>query len=293
MPQPLDTTLLATFLTVAETGSFSGASAKLNCVQSNITARIRRLEDRLGGRLFERGRGGAALTAFGRLAQKGISEALDRLSSVEKELTEASGGAAPLRLGAMETTAAARLPRLLAELRQHCPDASVTLQTAPTARLLDLVWNRRLDAAFVAGPVDGERFHATPAFDETLVALWLGGGDATGPAPQMDTLLAFGEGCSYRAAAQAWLRQQGRADVQVTEMGSLDAMIGCAAAGMGMTVVPQSAAIRVSEAKGLTARPLPAAHGKITTYLVRRHDEKPLRALNTLGKLLTGAMALA
>lgn len=293
MRPPLDTTLFVTFMAVAETGGFSSAGERLGCVQSNVTARIRRLEDHLGGRLFERGRNGAALTAFGRLAHERVRKALDTLSSLERELIEASGGSAPLRLGAMETTAAARLPKLMAKLRKQCPDATVTLQTGPTARLLDMVWNRQLDAAFVAGPIDPDRFHAVSAFNEQLFAFWRTNilsketqGHAS-PLSDTDTLLAFSEGCSYRASAQAWLREKGHADIKVMEMGSLDAMIGCAAAGMGMVVVPKAAARRIGESKQLAAYALPAEFGEVTTHLVSRHDEKPVRALKILTQFLS------
>ena len=62
----MDLQLLRTLVSVADQGSFSAAAAlSMNCVQSNITLRIKRLEDHFGQPIFERGRGGARLTAFG------------------------------------------------------------------------------------------------------------------------------------------------------------------------------------------------------------------------------------
>lgn len=287
MNNPLDATLLHTFRAVVEEGSLSGAGARLNCVQSNVTARIKRLEARLGARLLERGRGGAITTPFGAMAYERISDMLDRLAALEQDLLEAaSGETGALRLGAMETTAAARLPSLLSRLRHQCPKTAVSLKTAPTAPLLDLVWKHELDAAFVAGPVDENRFQSVRAFTEELVALWRANPDENEIPRTGFPLLAFPDGCSYRASAQAWLRSTGHADISVTEMGSLDAMIGCAAAGIGMSVVPRAAADRTMDASGLEKVALPKEFGEIETHLIWRYDRAPGHALSTLIALL-------
>lgn len=290
---PLDTTLLHTFRAVVDEGSLSGAAARLNCVQSNVTARIKRLEERLGGRLLERGRGGAKVTPFGSVAYGRISDVLDSVAVLEKDLLEAAGGeSGAFRLGAMETTAAARLPRLLSQLRRHCPKTEISLKTAPTAPLLALVWKHELDAAFVAGPIDEDRFHSVCAFNEELVALWRadpGDGEIPlGSLPQTGfPLLAFPDGCSYRASAKAWLKSAGRSDTSVTEMGSLDAMIGCAAAGMGVSVVPRTAANRSGEVSGLHEFTLPKEFGEVETHLIWRYDRDPGLALGRLVALLS------
>lgn len=285
---PLDTTLLHTFRTVVEEGSLSGAGVRLSCVQSNVTARIKRLEERLGARLLERGRGGAKVTPFGAVAYDRIADVMDAIAVLEKDLLEAAGGeSGALRLGAMETTAAARLPSLLSELRRQCPKTEISLKTAPTAPLLDLVWKHELDAAFVAGPVDEDRFRSICAFKEELVALWRADikedESPRSALPRTDfPLLAFPDGCSYRASAQAWLKSAGRPDTSVTEMGSLDAMIGCAAAGMGMSVVPRAAADRSIEMSGLEKIALPKEFGDVETHLVWRYDRDPGHALQKL-----------
>lgn len=58
--------LITTFLDVLETGNFKRTAERMNIMQSTVSARIRQLEDLVGARLFERGRGGAEPTAAGR-----------------------------------------------------------------------------------------------------------------------------------------------------------------------------------------------------------------------------------
>ena len=71
---PLDTTLLHTFRAVVEEGSLFGAGVRLNCVQSNVTARIKRLEERLGARLLERCRGRARQPRRLRIGRRRVPE---------------------------------------------------------------------------------------------------------------------------------------------------------------------------------------------------------------------------
>lgn len=280
--QPVDPSLLTTLLAVVEGGSFSAAANRLGTVQSNVTNRVRKLEDRLGGRLFDRGRGGATLTPLGKAAADRARIALSALDEFERGLVELAGKGAPLRLGAMETTAATRLPSVLGALRERWPETPVSLHTAPTMPLMEMVRARTLDAAFVAGPVEADLFHVTPAFEEKLVALGQQqDGVFTGP------LLAFPEGCSYRARAETWLDESNQGHVQVTEMGALDAMLGCAAMGMGFVVVPEVSACRNIHARSLSRVKLPKTYGAVRTVLIRRHDAENLRAFDALVAVLS------
>ena len=276
----MDVVQLKTFLAVVDGGSFSAAARDLHCVQSNVTARIRRLEQHLGQSLFERGRGGARLTAFGERLRRHAEDLLARFDAAERDLLDAAGASAPLRLGSMETTAAVRLPPLLKALKQACPKAPVSLRTGPTGELLSLLWERKLDAAFVAGPIDRGRFRSSLAFREELVLVRSGNEALAGP------LLAFRTGCSYRGTAETWLRGQGRGDCEIIEMGTLEGILGCVAAGMGFTVAPLSAVAAYRGADALATSALPKRFAEVETHLAWRLDHKPPQAQVALGRLL-------
>lgn len=278
MGDQLDPILIRTFLAVVDEGGFGAAGRRLNSVQSNVTARVRRLEAELGQRLLDRGQAGATLTPYGRVAEVHLRDLMGQIEATHRLLRDAAGQAVPLRLGAMETTAATRLPALLAELRHAYPDAPVSVRTGTTATLLELIWRRELDAAFVAGPVDPDRFWSTHAFDETLVAL--GSWSVDGPT----ALYAFPEGCNYRTVAEAWLRHEGR-HVIVTEMGSLDGMVGCVASGLGVLVAP-SRALDGRVSPDLPRTSLPAGYGNSITVLAMRHDALQSQTLEKLKDVL-------
>ncbi|MEM8839123.1 MAG: LysR family transcriptional regulator [Pseudomonadota bacterium] len=276
----MDLKLIRTFLTVAETGGFASAATALNTVQSNVTGRVSRLESHYAKRLFNRGRGGAQLTPFGEVAYQRLTRLIREFDRADCELNDLANGSGALRLGSMETTAAVRLPSLLKKLRTACPKSPVTLTTGPTGRLTDLVWKQVLDGAFVAGPIDEERFRAIPAFEETLAI-------ARGPRNVKNgPLIAFPQSCSYRGLAETWMRATGNPDYEVLEMGSFDGILGCVSADMGFTVAPMRALKSAIGSHDLTVEPLPEAFKSVTTYLVFRHDYVPVQAATALEDLV-------
>src|SRR5205823_7447507 len=103
---------LAMFKTVAEAGGVTRAAHRLHRVQSNVTARVKRLESHLGVHLFVRARRGMSLTPEGRR----LLDYADRLLALAEEARAELSEQPPrgrLRIGAMESTAAVHLPRLL------------------------------------------------------------------------------------------------------------------------------------------------------------------------------------
>lgn len=283
----MDIVQLRTFLSVAETGSFSAAGQALNSVQSNITTRIRKLEDDVGGALFERGRGGAQLTPLGERLMPHARDILHRIDTARADVLDAAGQAAPLRLGALETTAGARLPPVMKALYGRHPSSEITLQTGTSGGLMADVWARRLDAAFVGAPVDPDRFNAIPAYTERLLVARPR--DAVAP----PALLAFPSGCIYRAAAEAWLQQSGKADMTVRDLGSLESILGLVEAGLGFTVAPETAILGYRAANALDLTPLPAPHDVSETVLCWRIDHRVTAPLRSLRDLVTEERAAA
>src|SRR6516164_11658521 len=144
---------LKTFAAVARCGGVTRAAGELNTVQSNVTNRIRALEAEIGVSLFERHARGMTLTDAGRR----LLPYAQRLSALSREALLAARDdglpKGPLAIGSMETTAAVRLPPLLADFHRRFPAVRLSLRTAPTADLVAGVLDGSLDGAFVAGPI--------------------------------------------------------------------------------------------------------------------------------------------
>ncbi|WP_158970997.1 LysR substrate-binding domain-containing protein [Chachezhania sediminis] len=231
---------LKTFLLVADLGTAVEAARQLNCVQSNVTSRIKALEDELGVVLFIRSRTGMTLTSAG-IVLRDHARAVLR---AERDASAAMAGFADesglLRIGSMESTLAGPLPARLAAFRRRYPGVKLHITAAPTEELAEKVLDGQIDIALVGGPYRQEALTCTPVFDEEMVLVTEPALTAP-PAAARAPVIVFRAGCSYRSYALDWLRRTGLAPNNIMEMGTLDGILGCVAAGVGITLLPRSA----------------------------------------------------
>src|SRR5258708_14297788 len=194
---------IQTFTTVARLGGITRAADELNTVQSNVTQRVKALEAEIGTALFERHRRGMTLTGAGRR----LLPYAQRMAALSREAVLAARDdgepKGPLSIGSMETTAAVRLPSLLAEFHRRFPAVRLTLRTAPSADLVSAGLDGTLDGAFVAGPIDHAELSSTIAFREELVLVsarrWTSLAALRAGTPESGpTALVFRTGCTYR-----------------------------------------------------------------------------------------------
>ena len=283
----LDTNELKIFRAVARLGSISKAAEELNYVQSNVTARIRQLEDRLDTPLFHRKSRGVVLTVSGHLLLDYAERILRLINEAEEALSDRGEPQGRLVIGTMETTAAVRLPPLLAGFHRSWPQVELSLVTGPSQVSLRRLLDYQIDGAFVAGDVADDTLVAERAFDEELVLVTPVDVDPFAKAASLK-ILVFQSGCSYRAQLEGWLAAA-RGQYQAMEFGSIEGILGCVAAGMGVSVLPRSVVERSQYQKTCALRPLPKEFATMTTWLVRRRDEKPGKALQAFRNLVVSA----
>src|SRR4051812_38540716 len=99
----MDLAALRIFKAVVEHGGVNRAAARLNRVPSNVTTRVRQLEEELGTKLFVRAGRRLALSAEGRRLLA-YAEQLLRLSDEAEAAMRNGGPRGTLRLGALEST---------------------------------------------------------------------------------------------------------------------------------------------------------------------------------------------
>lgn len=275
---------LRTFQAVVEEGGILAASRKLNTVQSNVTSRIRRLEEELGTELFFRKGRGIELAPSGRV----LLEYARRMLLLERQTTAAmrqvGESAGELRIGTMETFAALHLPSALKAVRAAHPRLKLHVQADTSGALAEKVLDHKLDCAFVAGPVK----HPDLQFDE-LVVEELVQVCAAGTSPQELPLIIFRDGCAYRARALAWQRAAGHVRADAMEFGTLEGILGCVSVGLGWTLMPRRVVERSPLAADLVVESLPADVGCVPTGIVYLRDTPPLSALQTLGVAVAAA----
>ena len=234
---------LATFAAVARCAGITRAARELNTVQSNVTMRIKSLEEEVGVPLFERHSRGVVLTSAGErlLPYAERATALVReATTVARDDGEARG---LLTIGAMETTVAVRLPSVLAHFHSKHPAVQLAVRTGPTASLVEMVLNNEVNAAFIAGPIDHPALVAEKAFEEELVLVtshrWSSLEALRGETAPLSALM-FRTGCSYRQRLEQALVGLGRPSFQRLEFGTLEGILGCVAADVGVTLLPRT-----------------------------------------------------
>ncbi|WEH19922.1 LysR family transcriptional regulator [Streptomyces sp. VNUA24] len=279
---------LRVFLAVARTQGITKAAQELHTVQSNVSARIHALEKELGAPLFRRHARGVALTNAGEqllpYAER-ISRLVDDARHVIGDETDPCG---PLRIGSMETTAGLRLPGVLAAFAEDCPRVDFSLLTGPTEQLVRDVLEYRLDGALVGGPVRQPDLVETPVFQERLVLVSARRVTDLNAVMRDPRILVFRVGCSYRRRLESILQARGAAGVRCMEFGTLDGIVGCVGAGMGITLLPAAVVERHASREQLRVHELPAEEARAETVFVQRIDAPPSPALT---RFLTHARA--
>ncbi|PNG52192.1 MULTISPECIES: LysR family transcriptional regulator [unclassified Variovorax] len=283
----IDLDSLEIFRTVVSEGGVIRAAGKLNRVQSNVTTRIRQLEERLGHKLFLRQGRSLALAPAGRKLLPYADRLLRLAEEAEGELrSEAPVGT--FRLGSLESTAGSRLPPVLSRFHKLYPGVVVELVSGTTDALLKRLEAFDVEAAFVSQPFSATGFETMAVFEEELVLITgrsvasvTRPGDLAGA-----TLIAFAQGCSYRRVLEQWLGKGGVLPSRSLEFSSYQAMIACVAAGTGFAIVPLSVLKALRATADVRQHALPERIRANRTHLVWRGTPSVAlaRLIEMLGK---------
>jgi len=270
----MDAADLKFFAAVARLGGMNRAARELNTVQSNVTARVRTLEEELGVALFHRGRKGVTLTAAGQrllpYAMK-VTHLLDEARRAVKDDGEPRGR---LSIGSLETSAALRLAPVLAAYAAAYPEVDLVLRTGTTYELIAQVLDHIVEGAFVCGPVNHQDLVEEVFFREQLVVM------APRTIRSLDDLTRKGDvkvvvhpqGCAYRQILENILLKRGVVGIRQLEFGNIETIYRSVSAGLGITLLPKSLIGSIWRDNAVSVHEVPEAESHITTVFVRRQD---------------------
>ena len=284
---------LVIFRAVVQEGGILKAARKLHRVPSNVTTRVKQLEASLGAELFFRDKQRLFLSPSGHQ----LLDYAEQLLRLSNEARQAVAGGAPsgaLRIGALESTTASRLPAVLAAYHRRYPDVRVEMVTGTNDSLVAALMARKIDAAFVAEAPADKGVAAMPLFRERLMII-----SPEGHAPiarpqdvQHDSVIAFPSGCAYRRVLMRWLGDKRLASIRVLELSSYHAIVACVAAGTGIALIPE-AVLATFQGPPVQRHRLPAVHADIVTPLVWRAGEVPAALAALQDSLRTQSRATA
>jgi DNA-binding transcriptional LysR family regulator len=284
----MDLVHLETFVAVAETGGITNAATALLRAPSNVSTRIQQLEREVGAQLLNRDKRQSSLSSDG---ETFLDYARTILALVEeaKGFARTDSPSGRFRLGALESTAAVRIPALLASYHLKYPQVDVELEAGSSGVLFDAVLNGHLTAAFSDGEPASHQLTGVPVYHERLVIVSPPAIDVTTDAFRRSnpTVFFFGTACSYRHRFEEWLATEGITPGRVVEISSYYSMLACATAGAGISMMPRSLLDSLPGAASVRAHDIIGSLGEAQTWLMWRRDCRS-PALRALVELASG-----
>lgn len=272
---------LRVFEAVARLGGMNRAATELHTVQSNVTARIRLLEDDLGTALFQRNSRGVVLTPAGRRLLPYAARIASLIADAKRAVADDGHPKGMLVIGSLETTAGLRLPEVLADFAERYPEVDLELATGTTCELVDGVLAHRLEGAFVCGPVNHPELDEIRVFREELVivtARTVRRLDEIFVRPDVK-IVVFRAGCSYRQRLENLLAARGVVGMRVLQFATLEGILGCIGADIGVTLLPKAIVTAARDQGRIAVHEIAPADALVDTVFVRRRDAYASSAL--------------
>jgi DNA-binding transcriptional LysR family regulator len=164
---------LKSFVTIAETGTFTAGAARVHITQAAISMQIRQLETEVGAQLFVRAPRRVILTEAGeRLLARAHSILREHDAAIEEIAALTGARQGRLRVGSASAMVSADpLPLMLREVRTKHPGAEISVSSGTSAELVQQLLAGELDVAFVSLPVEARGIHTEILSEDYLVAV--------------------------------------------------------------------------------------------------------------------------
>lgn len=273
---------LEIFRSVVNHKNVTKAAIELNYVQSNVTSRLAKLEKEMGATLLIRTNRGVSLTAEGDQFLKYVDKMLLLYREVVDSLSNPTTPSGPLTIGATDITTAARLPAVLTTFLESFPLVELSLINGSSEDLIKEVLQYNLDGAFITDTIDEPKIVQESLIHEELVLI------SNKEHPPINTLkdlkkntiLVFKPGCTYRRKLEVWVKEEGVV-VRKIEFGTIEGMLGCVKAGLGVALVSKLIAQQLNTDNKMKFHHVPDEYKYVTTVFIRRKDMPKTIALQT------------
>jgi DNA-binding transcriptional LysR family regulator len=263
------------FVSIADSGSVSGAARALHVTQSAVTKRVQRLETALGTTLLDRGQRPIALTGSGQSALERCRRLLNDLHDVRAAIATDKPLHGELRVGVAHALNEIALTKPLGRLRQEFPALGLRLSTGWSRDLLERVRAGALDAAVILLPEEdrlpAEVFGTVVGRDRLVVA-----GAKRHDAPRRLRDLAGAlwilnpEGCGARAMLRRTLLRGGIELLVAVESYNYELQLRLAGEGRGLTLVPERVLRRSLERARVKVFDIAGLHFPLNIWSVNR-----------------------
>lgn len=295
-------TELRYIVAVAREKHFGRAAQACFVSQPTLSIGIKKIEEELGVIIFERGPGEVSLSPVGERIAAQAARTLEEAAAV-KAIAEESGDplAHPLRLGVIYTIGPYLLPQILPVLHRQAPNMRLLIQESYTATLRELLKQGKLDAVILSLPFEEPGMVIQPLYDEPFQVAMPAGHpwcqrDAIPPEDLgKEPVLLLGAGNCFRDQVLQVCPNLQRSESangmqQTLEGSSLETIRYMVASGVGMTIMPGTAAGTMREENAMLCfRPFTAPHPTRRVALVWRKSYTRPQAIEALRLAIAAA----
>ena len=282
MGHPLDLDAVRAFVRIAELGSFTRAAEAMRTTQAAVSLKLKRLEERLGCRLFERTPRYVQLSARGAAF---LDHARELLEVHDRAVASLARGRQRIAIGISDHVAGPELPALIARMNAQDPQLAIEIRIGSSGDLLQSFDRRELDTVIVrlhAGRNDGELI-TEEQFGWFAAPSWQHRPDEPLPVATM------AEPCGVRVLAGQLLDTAGVPWTEIFVGGGVTAVAAAVTAGLGVAALSPRmvpfGAVDVGPRLGLPALP------RLPVLLhTRVKDGRPRDALAALSAAFRSAV---
>ena len=248
-------TELRYIVAVARERHFGRAAKACFVSQPTLSVAVRKLEEELGVTLFERGQGEVSVTPVGDLVVEQAQRVLEEASRIKQISSQrADQLAGPLRLGAIYTVGPYLFPDLIPALTKAAPKLHLAIEENYTSALTEKLKQGDLDIIIISLPYEEAGIEIEPLYNEPFVSLLPSShplvhkNEITKEELSSETLLLLGKGHCFRDQVLEYCPQcynEKALDNPIqksVEGGSLETIRYMVASGLGITILPCTAA---------------------------------------------------
>lgn len=278
----MELTDLRVFLRIAEEGNITRAAEQLGYVQSNVTARVKKLENELGVPLLNRHSSGVTLTEKGRTFRDYACTILNLSEEAVRAVQETPYPSGFLTIGVVDTVHCGHFIKSLSDYQTMYPDVTLSLLTGSSSELITQVLNYQLDGAFVTGNIPPKL--VADYIEEDEVKLLTKSKEQPFPDLAMTKWAVAPAGCPFRSILERWLLSEGIPMTNMIEVSSLETQLGIVQSGLAATLLPTS--VLSGEFANMGSFSIPEAFRHTSTSLIRRNDRFRNKAFSAFAELV-------
>ncbi len=236
---------LETFLAIHKFGGFVAAANRLNTTQSNVTARIRGLEQSLGLELFDRSQRRASLTPKGREVLEYAARAVTAFDDIRHNVSDFDGHSGIVRIGVVDMIAVSWLSKLANFIKLNYPKITTEYVVALNPSLIDMMKRDELDIALVAATGDESGFSSRSL--GRVKFSWMAGSALPLPIQPVDRnrlakmpVISHGAESYLHSLINTWFGSRELRPKQIATCNNMRAIAVLTAANIGVSLLPSS-----------------------------------------------------